>query len=319
MGEIQDVSNETCGSRVSAAAGSRAVARARIAVWLSEGFSLALAERLFRASRVAEWAGDAVDLVPLSSAGGAVRSSSGIAVVTRALDDYMADDVRCVFAFGSLAGHHDDERRLRRWLRQAPSDRLTFVGVWSTGAARDPEEACLIERPTGEVCAQCRVGAAGGCELMAALMTAPECEPMASPASGAAALEGVDAWLATSRLQASKLIQEAAHWLRAHCTERVAIAEIAGRVAMSERNFLRRFKREIGLRPSEFILRARLEQACELLFSTDLPLDKIARRAGFGRGDRMARLFRQHLALSPLAYREARRRRALPGAAEPAR
>ena len=55
-----------------------------------------------------------------------------------------------------------------------------------------------------------------------------------------------------------------------------------------------------------------------MLVDTDLPADKIARRTGLGSGDRLSKLFRQHLSMSPTEYRTAERNRlADNGASEP--
>lgn len=80
---------------------------------------------------------------------------------------------------------------------------------------------------------------------------------------------------------------------------------------MSERNFLRRFKKEIGVTPTEFVQHVRLERACHMLIHTTLPADKVARRTGFGSGERLAKLFRQRLLVSPTEYRIAERERIL--------
>jgi transcriptional regulator GlxA family with amidase domain len=55
-----------------------------------------------------------------------------------------------------------------------------------------------------------------------------------------------------------------------------------------------------------------------MLVDTDLPADKIARRTGLGSGDRLAKLFRQHLQMSPTEYRTIERNRlADNGSSEP--
>ncbi len=73
---------------------------------------------------------------------------------------------------------------------------------------------------------------------------------------------------------------------------------------MSERNFLRRFKLEMGVTPSDFLLHARLETACGFLAETELPVDKVARRCGMGNGDRLAKIFRKRLLVSPTEFRQ---------------
>jgi len=77
---------------------------------------------------------------------------------------------------------------------------------------------------------------------------------------------------------------------------------------MSERNFLRRFKLEMGSTPSEYLLQARLEMTCRLLAGTELLVDKIARRSGMGNGDHLAKIFRKRWSISPTEYRLRNRR-----------
>jgi transcriptional regulator GlxA family with amidase domain len=72
---------------------------------------------------------------------------------------------------------------------------------------------------------------------------------------------------------------------------------------MSERNFRRHFKQETGYPPYLFLLLLRLELARQALLDCDLPVDKIARRAGLLDGQQLARVFRKYLGASPLEYR----------------
>jgi transcriptional regulator GlxA family with amidase domain len=100
-------------------------------------------------------------------------------------------------------------------------------------------------------------------------------------------------------------IDAAARWIRENYVRPISITDAARVAAMSERNFLRRFKAQIGLTPSEYLLRARLDASCMLLAATDLPVDKIARRCGAGSGDGLAKIFRKRLSISPTEYRMA--------------
>jgi transcriptional regulator GlxA family with amidase domain len=104
-------------------------------------------------------------------------------------------------------------------------------------------------------------------------------------------------------------IEAAARWIRENYVRPISITDAARVAAMSERNFLRRFKAQIGLTPSEYLLRARLDASCMLLAATDLPVDKIARRCGAGSGDGLAKIFRKRLSISPTEYRMAGRRK----------
>ncbi|WP_371498324.1 helix-turn-helix domain-containing protein [Kitasatospora sp. NBC_00374] len=81
------------------------------------------------------------------------------------------------------------------------------------------------------------------------------------------------------------------------------LAELATRAGMSVRTFSRRFLAETGQTPGQWLTAQRLGLARGLLEGSDLPVDQVAERSGFG----SAASLRQHLAaslgVSPAAYR----------------
>ncbi|TFE36423.1 helix-turn-helix domain-containing protein [Paraburkholderia dipogonis] len=103
--------------------------------------------------------------------------------------------------------------------------------------------------------------------------------------------------------QISQKILASARWLEANVDRPILIDDAAQVAAMSERNFLRRFKSEIGMTPSDYLLRARLNMSCRMLVESRLPVDKIARRCGIGSGAQLSKLFRKYLATTPTDYR----------------
>ncbi len=103
--------------------------------------------------------------------------------------------------------------------------------------------------------------------------------------------------------QVSEKILASARWLEANVDRPISIDDAAQVAAMSERNFLRRFKSEIGMTPSDYLLRARLKMSCRMLIDSRLPVDKIARRCGIGSGGQLSKLFRKYLATTPTDYR----------------
>ncbi|RQR70321.1 helix-turn-helix domain-containing protein [Burkholderia sp. Bp9012] len=98
-------------------------------------------------------------------------------------------------------------------------------------------------------------------------------------------------------------VRATASWLRKNCGRAISVSDAVRVAAMSERNFLRHFKQAIGVTPSEFLLQVRLERTVQLLMETDLPIGKIARKCGWGNGDRLAKIFRRHLDVTPSEYR----------------
>jgi transcriptional regulator GlxA family with amidase domain len=102
-------------------------------------------------------------------------------------------------------------------------------------------------------------------------------------------------------------VRAAAHWLQDNCRRQITIEDAAQVAAMSERSLLRHFRSELGMTPSDYLMHARLRVVCSLLAETDLPVDKVAKRAGMTSGDHLARSFRRHMKTSPTEYRAQRR------------
>jgi transcriptional regulator GlxA family with amidase domain len=98
-------------------------------------------------------------------------------------------------------------------------------------------------------------------------------------------------------------IRELQHWIADHLGEDLSVAALAVRCHMSERNFSRVFTREVELTPAAYVESLRLERARLLLETTDLQVDEIARRCGFGTVETLRRTFARRLHTSPSDYR----------------
>ncbi|GAA2125849.1 GlxA family transcriptional regulator [Actinomadura napierensis] len=92
-------------------------------------------------------------------------------------------------------------------------------------------------------------------------------------------------------------------WALGELHRPIPLAEMARHARMSVRTFSRRFREETGMTPGQWLARQRVDLARRLLETTDLPVDRIAERAGFGTSASL----RQHLVASigvpPSAYR----------------
>ncbi|MHC8314956.1 GlxA family transcriptional regulator [Pseudomonas sp. LB3P31] len=89
-----------------------------------------------------------------------------------------------------------------------------------------------------------------------------------------------------------------------HLHQPFSIDCMASQAAMSPRHFARVFAREVGMTPMEFLQRARIDRARNLLETSDLPLKTIAFKSGFGSVRHMRFLFSEKLGLTPTQYRE---------------
>jgi transcriptional regulator GlxA family with amidase domain len=94
---------------------------------------------------------------------------------------------------------------------------------------------------------------------------------------------------------------------RAWAVERIgrplSLAELAGHAGMSVRTFTRRFRAETGVSPGAWLAAQRLDYARQLLEDSDLTVDQVAERAGFGTGANLRQQLRVTAGVSPTAYR----------------
>jgi transcriptional regulator GlxA family with amidase domain len=81
------------------------------------------------------------------------------------------------------------------------------------------------------------------------------------------------------------------------------LAKLASLATSSPRNLARLFQLHTGTTPGAYINILRVTLARELLTNTQLPLDHVAERAGFGSSRQLRRVWRQYSALAPASWR----------------
>ncbi|TAP45674.1 helix-turn-helix domain-containing protein [Arthrobacter sp. S39] len=94
-------------------------------------------------------------------------------------------------------------------------------------------------------------------------------------------------------------------WMVQNLEQEHTVVELAARVHMSARTFARRFRSETGATPAAWLNSQRVLRAQELLESTDLNIDEVAREAGFGHPVLLRHHFAKVLDTSPQSYRRA--------------
>ncbi|RCS24216.1 AraC family transcriptional regulator [Phyllobacterium salinisoli] len=95
--------------------------------------------------------------------------------------------------------------------------------------------------------------------------------------------------------------------MRARLSEDISLDELAAEARLSPFHFARMFKQSVGLPPRVYLTRLRMEKACELLETTDLPVTEIAQEVGYSSNQVLARVFVKHQRMSPTDYRRAMR------------
>ncbi|MGC0329612.1 transcriptional regulator GlxA family with amidase domain [Streptomyces sp. SAI-170] len=98
-------------------------------------------------------------------------------------------------------------------------------------------------------------------------------------------------------------VGEVLAWMERNLHEEVTVEQLAERAHMSPRTFARRFQQETGTTPYRWILRQRVLLAQRLLEATDVTVDVIASRTGFGTAAALRHQFVRAVGVTPQTYR----------------
>jgi transcriptional regulator GlxA family with amidase domain len=109
---------------------------------------------------------------------------------------------------------------------------------------------------------------------------------------------------ATLTLQQGDARFERLHaWIADNLRRDLSVTSLADAAAMSERSFIRHYRRATGTTPARAIERLRVEAARQVL-EQGLPVKRVAARCGFGSEETMRRSFLRLLGATPQAYRD---------------
>ncbi|MGK7870889.1 GlxA family transcriptional regulator [Falsiroseomonas sp. E2-1-a20] len=111
--------------------------------------------------------------------------------------------------------------------------------------------------------------------------------------------------LSATAQHGDRAIRAAQDWLAENYRAPHSIASMLSRSGLPERSFQRRFRAATGLSPLDYVHALRIEEAKQMLETTEMAVDAIADEVGYEDPAFFRRLFRRHVALTPAAYRRA--------------
>jgi AraC-like DNA-binding protein len=93
-------------------------------------------------------------------------------------------------------------------------------------------------------------------------------------------------------------------YMHDHLQEPLSLHKLSSLASLTKYHFLRRYKEYTGRTPIEDLRIMRVETACELLLSTDMPIKEIARKTGFCDEFYFSRVFKHYRSVSPGSIRK---------------
>ena len=104
--------------------------------------------------------------------------------------------------------------------------------------------------------------------------------------------------------KARELVKIARQYMDENFEQGITVAEAAQYVFLSQGYFTRAFKDELGISPMNYLMRKRIEKACELLENNEIKVSSIAVQSGFSSPQRFNVAFRKLMGKTPMEYRK---------------
>lgn len=98
-------------------------------------------------------------------------------------------------------------------------------------------------------------------------------------------------------------VMNAAEYIRKNYSSHITVKGLADMYGLSAKYFGALFKKMLGQSVNEFLLRRRVEAAKEMLMSTDMSMDAIARETGFDNQFYFSKCFKEIENITPTGYR----------------
>ncbi len=107
-----------------------------------------------------------------------------------------------------------------------------------------------------------------------------------------------------TKSEPDNVVQAAEAHLRKRLDEKVRMSEVARELGVTRARLFEQFKRGTGMTPNDFLLRARVEKARELMADQRKSVTEVAFAAGFSSSQYFSTVFRRYTGQTPGEYRQ---------------
>ena len=108
----------------------------------------------------------------------------------------------------------------------------------------------------------------------------------------------------TEKKQPDFYINEAVVYIQQNFNRDLTVDEVAAFCKLNRNYFSRKFKKEMGCTPQEFLIKQRLTNAAELMRLTDLPIKAVAAQCGYPNQLYFSQAFKKCYGLPPQEWRK---------------
>ncbi len=105
-------------------------------------------------------------------------------------------------------------------------------------------------------------------------------------------------------IENSLTLSKSIRYINENYTEQIKIPFLAQMEAMCLTAYNKRFKAQMGLSPTKYIINLRMRMATELLETSSLSIKEISNMCGYENFNFFARVFKKNIGLSPSEYRK---------------
>ena len=92
-------------------------------------------------------------------------------------------------------------------------------------------------------------------------------------------------------------------YIHLNYNQKISIPELAAMENLSNSRYIALFTDQMGASPTSYIIKLRINSACDLLLTTDLSVKQIGTLVGYDDPHFFSKLFKKHVGLSPKAYK----------------
>ncbi len=106
------------------------------------------------------------------------------------------------------------------------------------------------------------------------------------------------------RTNMDKPIRNCCDYIGLHLEDELSMEILSHRVGYTPNYLSQKFTQEMGMTPSDYIRKMRIDRACQLLITTDLPIPEIGLRLRFCNRGYFSAVFKELMGMTPVEYRK---------------